>query len=380
MLTSGLVAGIIIIGISGPAARPRRCGSRYGRRPMHVLRLLAVSAMSLTGCSGPDPRPPPANAPPPAPPAKAPDTLMPEVGESAVAEPVAIALRTGTGFRFKGLALDPDARTAFLGSWDRKQILAVHLRDGTRRLIATRYSGKLNGMGLYRRDGKLYAVMNEVNDRPGARALSVLVVIDATDLTVLRSYELRGRGGRHHFNHVVVNRRGVAYVSDTVQSSIYTVDTENPADRLGLLIEHEDLSWVHGLDLSPDEKTLFTTSYRAGIKFLDVETLEFSSFRDPATAGDDGLRYHEGSLFGVGGNAIKRYVLNEAENTVVRTELFARDHERFNDPRCLHIQDGWLYVLANIELEPVTFRNGRASREQPLTDSYVIKYRLRPGA
>jgi hypothetical protein len=343
---------------------------------MQPARLLAVFAMSFAACSEPAPRPHAATAPPPAETAKKPAAPAPQPAEPKVVEPVAIALRTGTAFRFKGLAMAPDANTAYLGSWDRKQLLAVDLRDGTHRVIATKYSGKLNGMGMYRRGGKLYAVMNEVNDRPGARALSVLLVIDASDRTVLRSYELRGRDSRHHFNHVVANERGVAYVSNTLQSSIYTVDTEDPADRLKLLIEHEDLSWVHGLDLSPDGSTLFTTSYRAGIKFLDLATLAFSAFSDPATAGDDGLRYHRGSLYGVGGNAVKRYVLNQAEDAVVRTEVFARDQDQFNDPRCLHVQDGSLYVLANIELEPVHFGNRRSSRKQPLSDSYVIKYAL----
>jgi hypothetical protein len=346
---------------------------------MRALRLLAVSAVALIGCSEPEPRPTPAHASSPAQalpgrPAKAPAAKT----APADARPVEIGLHTGTRFRFKGLAIAPDARTAFLGSWDRKQIVAVDLVDRTHRLIPTKYSGRLNGMGVYLRDGVLHAVMNEVDDRPGARPLSVLLVIDATTYTVMRSYELRGRRGRHHFNHVVVDRRGIAYVSDTLQSSIYTVDTAKPADRLRPLIQHDDLAMVHGLDLSPDGSVLFSTSYRAGIKFLDLTTVKFSSFSDPATAGDDGLRYHEGSLYGVGGNAIKRYVLSAAGDAVVRTEVFARDHERFNDPRCLHIQDGWLHVLANIELEPVTF-SGRAGRTQPLTDSYVIKFRLPSG-
>ncbi len=149
-----------------------------------------------------------------------------------------------------------------------------------------------------------------------------------------------------------------------------------PRDRLRLLVRHDDLSWVHGLDLSPDGSTLFATSYSAGIRFLDLKTLTFSSFRDTTTAGDDGLRYHDGSLYGAGGNAIKRYVLSPAEDAVVRTEVVARDHDRFNDPRCLHVEGGWLYVLANIELEPVTFRRGGVAREQRLTDSYLVKYRL----
>jgi hypothetical protein len=287
-----------------------------------------------------------------------------------------IPLNTGTKLRFKGLAIDPRNDRAYLGSWDEKQIVVVDLRSKTHRNILTRYSGKLNGMGVHLRGDKLYAVMNEVNDEPGARALSVLVVIDVVSLEVLNSYELRGSNGRHHFNHVVVDARGVAYVSDTLKASIYTVDTEDPHDSLRLLVEHEDLSWVHGIDLSPDGSKLFCTSYAGGIRILDLKTLELAPFKDLSTAGDDGLAYHEGNLYGVGQNAIKRYVLNPAEDAVIGVEVLLRDHEYFNDPRCLHIENGWIYTLANIELEPVTFRSGKASRDQPLTDSYLVKYRL----
>ena len=329
-----------------------------------------LCAIAIAACSEPAPRPPVARA-------QVRDAAPPAAAPPVRTEPTVIALGTGTRYRFKGLAIDASAQMAYLGSWDRKQIVAVDLRETTHRVIETKYSGKLNGMGTYLRDGRLYAVMNEVEDSPGARPRSVLLVIDpAAPRAVTAAYELRGRNGRHHFNHVAVDARGIAYVSDTLKSSIHTVDTRNPGDRLRLLVQHEDLSFVHGIDVAPDGSKLFATSYRSGIKVLDLETLEFSPFEDTATAGDDGLKYHQGSLYGVGGNAVKRYVLDPTERAVVRTEVVDRDHDRFNDPRCLHVEDGWLYVLANIELEPVTFRDGRTPRDQPLTDTYLVKYRL----
>lgn len=339
---------------------------------MHAARSLC--AIAIAACSEPAPatRPAPTTA---AVVQHETRETQPDAGGQA---PTVIALGTGTRFRFKGLAIDASARKAYLGSWDRKQIVAVDLADRSHRIIETKHGGKLNGMGTYLRDGRLHAVMNEVDDSPGARPRSVLLVIDPAappGRAVTAEYELRGKNGRHHFNHVVVDGRGIAYVSDTLKASIHTVDTRNPRDRLRLLVEHEDLTMVHGIDLSPDGARLFTTSYRSGIKFFDLKSREFSPYEDTATAGDDGLKYHDGSLYGVGGNTIRRYVLDRTETAVVRTEVVDRDHDQFNDPRCLHIEDGWLYVLANIELEPVTFRDGR-SRDRPLTDTFLVKYRL----
>ncbi|MGH9752584.1 MAG: hypothetical protein ACREA2_07355 [Blastocatellia bacterium] len=288
-----------------------------------------------------------------------------------------IKLETGREFRFKGLAIDLKTEKAYLGSWDKKEIVVVSLKEKTHSTIKTGYSGKLNGMGTYLKRDKLYAVMNEVNDSPNARPVSVLLVIALTNHHILRSYEAVGVNGRHHFNHVVVDDNGIAYVSDTLKSAIYTVNTNNPADNLKQLVERKDLSRVHGIDLSADGSRLFSTSYDGGIRFFDLKTKGFSPFKDLATADNDGLKYYEGCLYGVGNNALRKYTLNKAEDGIIRTEVLLSDHEFFNDPRCLHIEAGYLYCLANIEFEPVEFRrSGKTTRKTPLSDSYLIKLKL----
>lgn len=279
-----------------------------------------------------------------------------------------IPLKTGTGFRFKGLAIADDG-SFFLGSWDRKEIVKIYPQQIKHEVLPTPYSGKLNGMGCYIRDGVLYAVMNEVNDAPEARAISVLLLFDIKSLKLIKAFEVRGWNGRNHFNQVVVNSKGVAYISNTLKSSVFVVDTRNSADTLKELVHHPDLSWVHGLDLSKNEKTLFTTSYDAGIKFFNLETLTFSSYRDTTFAGDDGLKYLDGALYGVGSNTIKKYTLDEAESAVVKSEIILKDHPVFNDARCLYFKDGYLYCLANIEFEPVMVDTNK----QTMSDTYVLK-------
>lgn len=285
-----------------------------------------------------------------------------------------IALGTKADFRFKGLALDLQDSIAYLGSWDKKEIVAVSLSTGRLETLKTNYSGRLNGMGCFLRDGILYAVMNEVDDDPDAGPVAALVMFDVKTGKVVRSYEAIGVNGRNHFNHVVVNSNGIAYISNTLKSSICVVDTKDPLDSINTLIQHNDLSWVHGIDLSADEKLLYTTSYNGGIRFLDLSSATFRPYRDTATAGDDGLRYHRGALYGVGHNAIKKYSLSEDGGEIIRVDTVLKDHPMFNDPRCLHVDGGYLYCLANIELEPVTFRGAaRPTRDAPLDDSYLIR-------
>lgn len=289
-----------------------------------------------------------------------------------------IALRTGTEFKFKGLGIDLKANNAYLGSWDKKEIVVVSLSTGKHEILKTKYSGKLNGMDCYFKNGKVYALMNEVDDTAGARPVSVLLVFDSKTRSLLRSYESVGLNGRNHFNHVVVDDKGVAYISNTLKSSVDRVDTNDPKGRITSLIEHKDLSWVHGIDLSPDGTRLFTTSYKGGVRIFDLNTHSFYPYRDTTLAGDDGLKYHRGSLYGVGHNAIKKYTLNNSETQIIKTDTILKDHETFNDARCLHIENGFLYCLSNIEFEPVTFRGQqRSSRKTALTDSHIIKLKLR---
>jgi len=290
-----------------------------------------------------------------------------------------IKLGTGTNFKFKGLAIDVKNLTAYLGSYDKKEIVAVSLLNGAYEVIKTKYSGRLNGMGCYLKNNKLYAVMNEVEVAPDSKdnLIAALLVIDITTKKLIHSYESKGINGRNHFNHIVVDENGVAYISDTLKSSIYTVNTNNSKDTLKLLVEHKDLSWVHGIDLSADGNKLFTTSYGGGIKFFNLKTKTFSGYRDTILAGDDGLKYYKGFLYGVGQNMIKKYTLDHSENKVIKTDTLIRNHEYFNDPRSLHIENGVLYCLANIEFEPVNFRSiNETHRNTALTDSYLIKFNL----
>jgi WD40 repeat protein len=289
-----------------------------------------------------------------------------------------IKLGTRTNFKFKGLAVDHRAGKIYLGSWDKKEIVVVSLLTGKHEILKTKYSGKLNGMGCYYKNGKVYALMNEVDDTPGAKPISVLLVFDSQTGKLIRNYELAGDNGRNHFNHVIVDHNGVAYISNTLKSCINSVDTKDPNGRITVLVEHGDLSWVHGIDLSPDETKLFTTSYKGGIRILDLKANVFLPYRDTTLAGDDGLKYYNGSLYGVGHNAIKKYTLDKTETRIIKAEVFLKDHENFNDPRCLHIGNGFLYCLSNIEFEPVTFQGQQTpSRSTALTDTYVLKLNLR---
>lgn len=318
------------------------------------------AAAALAACSLPS-RPPPHE-----PPAAATNPAPVEARA-----PLAIALGTGSGWRFKGMAIDSAGRFAVLASWDRKRLLRIDLVTGEQTPISTPYDGRLAGLGVTQVGDRVYAVMNAIDDDASAHALSVLLVLDAGTLEVLQAHELRAAGPRHHFNHVAVDRRGRAYVTDTLHAAIHVVDTLDPRAPVTRLVHDPSLDWVHGIDLSPAGDRLFVTAYGGGIRIFDLERGAFTAYSDPSTAGDDGLRYHAGSLYAVGQNMIRRHVLDPSLSRVVRTEIVLAQHPAFNDPRDLQVVGDRIYCLANIELAPVAFDDASPLRA-PLTDSHVV--------
>ena len=309
-------------------------------------------------------------------------TLLPGPGQgnplpdSAARDVEIIPLHTGTAYRFKGLAVAPDGARFFLGSWDRKQIVAVRGAPSLLVEFDSPYRGRLNGMGVYLRGNTLYAVMNKVDDG-NAQAVSALVLFDIRSGKTIRSHELRGDGsGRHHFNHVIVDADGRAYISNTLKSGIWTIDTRDPGARLEHLIVHPGLRMIHGIAFGADERTLYVTSYEDGLGIVDLDTLHYESLQQPDTRGNDGIAYHRGFIYAVGQNALTRHRLDGDGRRVLDSIVLLRDHPQFNDPRCLQIVDDSLFILANIEHAPVSFRQGGFRRRDWLTDTFVLRYPL----
>lgn len=288
------------------------------------------------------------------------------------AAPRVHALGTGVAYRFKGLAIDRASSRAYLASWDRRQLIAVDLEHGTHREIPTPYAGRLAALGVHARDGALYAVLNDIDVRAGAHAISALVVIDLATEKVTRAYEQRADGPRHHFNHVVVAADGTAYVSDTLHATIHAVDTRDATASFAPLVVDPRLGRVHGVSLSDATPRLFATSYDGGLSIYDLERRAFVGEPYAAAAGDDGLAYACGALYGIGLERLTRYALDSTESRVTDAQVVVLEHASFNDPRDVWVEDDRITCLANMELAPVSpHRRGR-----PAIDTHLLEIPL----
>ncbi|MBK6918109.1 MAG: hypothetical protein IPH07_11970 [Deltaproteobacteria bacterium] len=150
---------------------------------------------------------------------------------------------------------------------------------------------------------------------------------------------------------------------------IHVVDTIDPAAAIEPLVVDPRLGRVHGIALSDAAPRLFATAYEGGLSIYDLPGQRFLGEPFAAAAGDDGLAYVEGALYGIGGDRLTRYVLDADQARVVRSEVIVHEHESFNDPRDVWAEPGRLTCLANMELDPVApHRRGRAATDTSLLE------------
>ena len=290
-----------------------------------------------------------------------------------------IPLNTHRDYRFKGLAISRDGTAAYLGSWDRKEVLSIDLKTSAVERFSSPFSGRLNALGTLIHDDRLYALLNEVDDAPNSAPLSALALFDIGTGTMLRAHTLSATPGksRHHFNHVVVGPDRMAYISDTLHGAIYRVDLREPNAAPYLWVVEEALALIHGLALEPSHSVLFVTSYEEGLGRIDLNTGTYASFKNPDSRRNDGIRYHRGAIYGVGGNAVSRYRLNAEMTAIVDTQALIVNHPSFNDPRCIDIVGEVFYVLANIEHDPVQFRRQADAHGESQMDTSILRFSVR---
>lgn len=134
----------------------------------------------------------------------------------------------------------------------------------------------------------------------GATTGSALVGIEL-DGGAIR-HTLRWHGEDSNFNDVTVAPDGSVYVSGT---GVFVV-RDNPA-RLAPLAGGIDIFGGNGLTVHPDGKTLFVSSYPAGLYAVTLpegDTVRMTAPDDLSLYGIDGLYWHDGALIAVQNGAL----------------------------------------------------------------------------
>lgn len=233
----------------------------------------------------------------------------------------------------EGITYDHAAKRFFVGSlrgeiWqigpDRKPALFVKNGSGLREVLGLKVDPTRN---------LLWAANGVFPDQPpppqpkpdeGIAAVNAFSLADGSLQNWVR---LDQRPVRHGFNDLAVARNGDVYITDTEAQTVYRLKWNAPE------IEHflgaDDLTFVNGLVLSPDEKTLYV-AHVEGISAIDLATRARKRLTigpDMAVGSIDGLAEKDGALIAIQNSAnlarVVRLQLSPDRSRVTKLEILA---------------------------------------------------------
>ncbi|MEQ9402175.1 MAG: hypothetical protein RIM99_01210 [Cyclobacteriaceae bacterium] len=276
----------------------------------------------------------------------------------------------------EGIAIGPEGEI-YLSCLHTKNIIRTNADGSDPQVIETEYTGRFSGVGITVVDNKIFALGN--NEEGGYN--SVLQIIDKESGELIAGYELSDTI-RSFYNDLAVSDVGEVFVTNSDKHAIHTLSHFT----LSNFLVSEEIEYPNGIAISDDNSKLYIASFRKGIRILDLETKEFLNEADSTglTWGIDGMKFYENSLIGIQNasrnrekHSIVRFYLNERGTEIIKADTLIANHSTFNIPTTLDIKDAWVYCLANSQLENLNQETMELIRPEELTNTYILKFRLK---
>jgi len=273
----------------------------------------------------------------------------------------------------EGIAVDPNGNI-ILSNVRAKNL--VRASESGISVIQTPYTGSYSGVGVTIKEGKIYALANEESDT----FRSVLQVIDMKS-GKLEGYYQYSDTTNSFFNDLTISNEGTIYITNTFQNTVFRIKE----DKLEPFLTSVEIEYPNGITLSGDGSILYVASYTKGIRSYDLNAGQFLNGADttPITRGIDGLKWHLGSLIALRNgemepekHALMRYQLTADGAKVESWDTLLIHHPAFNVPTTFDIVDGWVYCLANSQLDNLNQVNYTIKKPEALTNTFVIKLKL----
>lgn len=275
----------------------------------------------------------------------------------------------------EGIAIS-DSNEIYLSNILSKNIIRTY-GDGTNPIeINTRFTGQLSGVGATIHNNKLYQLGNAKTDS----FYSVLQIINLYTLELESYFQLKDTTSTF-FNDLAVSASGEVYITNTDQHSIVTVRE----GKLETLIVSEEIRYPNGITLSGDGNILYIASHSKGIRSYDLKTNTFLNEADPTTStkGIDGLKWYNNALYGIQNTSedhqehrFVKFTLSENGSEIVKADTLVINHPKFNVPTTFDIKGGWIYILANSQLDNLDQERMEIKDPPALTNTYVLKMRV----
>lgn len=169
---------------------------------------------------------------------------------------------------------------------------------------------------------------------------------------LIRKYDLDNKENGHLFGDLTLSSSGDVFISDSKYNAIYKIDAAS--DSMKIFIRPGSFISLQGLDLSPDNRTLFFADYALGLFKLNLETKAFEEIQSPQNftpLGIDGLYFYKNSFIatqnGVNPQRVVRIYLNNNMDSITGYKILESNNPYF-DEITLGLQKGnYFYYIAN---------------------------------
>jgi len=264
-----------------------------------------------------------------------------------------IAWRHDVGdFIPEGIAVDPDARGAWLGSIRYGTIRRVGEGEGNAAAPGPHWS--VFGMRL--REGRLWFVSSAIEQfaarDPADAGRSGLFSVAVNDGPVRTEALLPPSDVPQALGDLEFGMDGVVYVSDQSGGGLYRFDPD--AGELSEFMQTGPLRSPQGMALAADGQHLYVADYVGGLFRIVLKTGELQTVSaDEATSvyGIDGLYRHGNSLIaiqnGIRPNRVVQFLLSADGSAVTGSRILAMNLAEFDEPNLGQVVGDDFYFIAN---------------------------------
>lgn len=271
----------------------------------------------------------------------------------------------------EGLAVDFINKQIFLSSTNQNKIVASDFDGRTQTDVKSKYHGTLRGSGLLFDNKYLYALGNNNYDTTKkANHISVLQIIDPKSNKLIRNFE-KISTNRTLFNDITLTKNGIAYITNTSENAVYTINTTKGNSKFEDVIKSSEIENPNGIAISEKNDKLFIATDN-GIRIYDLQKKMLLPYKDTLTSGIDGLKFNKGKLYALQNGQLVIFQLDEKQETIISSQVLIKNHYTFDAPTSLSIVEDVIYVLANSQFGKRNKIENNLMNKSLLTNTYIL--------
>lgn len=283
----------------------------------------------------------------------------------------------------ESVAFDPIDKALYGGSIHKRKIIKIDRNGAVSDLISSEQHGMTSVFGLKVDASKriLWACSSPIQEMQhyDSTAVSKLFQFDLKTRKMRNSYQPADTLRGHIFGDLVLDSKGVPFVSDSKNNYIYKYDAK--VNKLIPFFSSKEFWNIQGLTFSENDQILYISDYVKGIFRLTMKTMTLSKVMaayDISLKGADGIQFYENSLIaiqnGVQPNRVIRHYLDSSGERFIRYEYIDNAHPAFGEPTIGSLSDGVFYYVANSQWNG--YENGTIKGSAVLKPIVILKNNL----